>query len=229
MYIPDLDLLDAGEERRLARRYRATRDPRIAERLVRGQLRMVMMIAKHYRFSGHDERDLFQAGAVGLLHALAKYDPDRGVRLSTYAVSWIHAKILAFLWENRRLVRAAWRRRSRAREEARDHEAAEALRRHLRTPERDLDLPLPAPDDQRPDRLVEDAELRARLRRSVDGFAATLSPRERVILAERWLSEDPPTLETLGARFGVTRERTRQLESALLGRLRNHVTAELGK
>ena len=51
MYFRNLELLDVTEERRLARRYRATRDPRIAERLVRAHLRLVIMIARHYRFT----------------------------------------------------------------------------------------------------------------------------------------------------------------------------------
>jgi RNA polymerase sigma-32 factor len=230
MYIPDLQLIGAAEERRLARRYRETRDPAIAERLVRAHLRMVMVIARHYRFSGHDFRDLFQVGVIGLLHALAKYDPERGVRLSSYAGNWIHAKILQFLWENRRLVRASYRQvRPKARPlTSAEEDGAAAVRRHLRTPERDLDLPLRAPDEARPDRLVEETEHQARVMAAVERFAGTLAPRERVIFDERFRSEEPATLASLGERFGISRERARQLENALLGRLRLHVAAELG-
>jgi RNA polymerase sigma-32 factor len=230
MYIRNLELLSAAEERALARRYRDTGDRAIAERLVRAHLRVVMVIARHYRFTGHDFRDLFQVGSVGLLLALAKYDPDRGVRLSSYAGNWIHAKILQFLWDNRRLVRVSSRQRpSRVRPPTeKETEAAAAVRRHLHTAERDLDLPLRAPDAARPDVLVEDAELRARTFDAVDRFADTLDERERAIFDARFRSEDPPTLASLGQRFGISRERARQLEAGLLGRLRNHVTAELG-
>ena len=230
MHLGEMKLLDATEERRLARRWRRTRDPRIAERLVRAHLRLVMMIARRYRFSGHDLRELFQVGALGLLSALRKYDPGRGVRLSTYAASWIHARILEFLWNNRRLVRAAPSVRSRARRPGatpRQLEAAVALRRHLRTTERDLDLPLMAPDEQRPDALVEAAELRARLRAAVDRFAGRLPERDRAILDARLRAEEPVTLAALGVRFGISRERARQLERGLVERLRRHVAAEL--
>jgi len=229
MYFRNLELLDVTEERRLARRYRATRDPRIAERLVRAHLRLVIMIARHYRFTGHDVRDLFQVGTLGLLYALGRYDPGRGVRLSSYASNWIHARILEFLWNNRRLVRAPPSARRPIGDGATvaQQDAAVALRRHLRTTERDLDLPLRAADAQRPDVLVENAEFRARVRAATDGFASTLAPRERTIFDARFRSEEPPTLESLGARFGITRERTRQLEKGMLDRLRQHVVAEL--
>jgi RNA polymerase sigma-32 factor len=228
MYFPNLELLPIAEERRLARRYLATRDRAVAEQLIRAHLRLVITIARSYRFSGHDVRDLFQVGVVGLLLALEKYDPHRGVRLSSYAGNWIHAKILQFLWDNRRLVRASTRQRPPKTPSPKQDAAATALRRHLRTPERDLDLPLRASDDQRPDVLVEDAELRARLRASVTVFAARLAPRDRAIFEGRFLAEEPPTLQALATRFGISRERARQLETKLLDRLRAHVGAELG-
>lgn len=214
MYIPGLDLLSRDEERRLALRYRAGHEHRIAERLIRAHLRVVMVIVRRYRFAGHDPRDLFQVGAIGLVQALDRFDPARGVRLSTYASSWIHAMILRYLWENRRLVRPSYRRRAQ-------------LARYLRTPEREIDVAMRASDDERPDVLVEDAEHRARALAAIDRFAHGLGARDRAIFDSRFRQEDPPTLEDLGARFGVTRERVRQLEASLLSRLRDHVVAEL--
>jgi RNA polymerase sigma-32 factor len=225
MYLPNLELLTPDAERQLARRYVATHDPAIAERLVRAHLRLVITIAKHYRFSRHDVRDLFQAGCVGLLQALEKYDPERGVRLSSYAVSWIHAKILQFLWENRRLVRAGARQRALGRSATeKQREAQAALARHLRTSERGLDLlPLRASETERPDVLLEDLELRARVRERVAGVVGTLDKRRRAIFERRFLAEEPESLQAIGDRFGISRERARQLEADVLARLRRSV------
>jgi RNA polymerase sigma-32 factor len=150
------------------------------------------------------------------------------VRLSSYASNWIHAKILQYLWENRRLVRPGHRRPALTGSATpKQQEARAAQARHLRTPERGLDLPLRAADGQRPDVLLEEHELRARLRQRVAVFMQGLDPRRRAIFERRLLAEEPETLQAIGAHFGISRERARQLEADLLARLRRSV-AELG-
>lgn len=97
--------LDPEEERELARRYRETGDPELAKRLITANLRLVVKLALMYRRALRSVMDLIQEGNIGLLEALKRYDPDLGVRFSTYASWWIKAYILKYLLDNARLVR----------------------------------------------------------------------------------------------------------------------------
>ena len=98
-------VLPPEEEHRLALAYRDHGDSDAAARLVRGNLRLVVKIAEEYGRSEDQLMDLIQEGNLGLLHALGKFDPDRGVKLSSYAAWWIRAYILKFVLANFRVVR----------------------------------------------------------------------------------------------------------------------------
>jgi RNA polymerase sigma-32 factor len=93
------------EERRVAAEYVATGDQRLANRLVAANLRLVLKIALEYRMARNNLLDLVQEGNVGLMHAVRKFDPSRGVRLATYASWWMRAYILKFILSNARLVK----------------------------------------------------------------------------------------------------------------------------
>src|SRR5437773_7151302 len=103
--IDQYGLLTPEEERRLARRWRRFRDPTAAERLVTGNLRFVVKIAFEYRTYGARLLDLIQEGNLGLLVAVDRFDPDRNVRLTTYAVWWIRAYIQEYIRRSWSLVR----------------------------------------------------------------------------------------------------------------------------
>src|SRR5712671_4948876 len=98
-------LLTREEEHDLAVKFRETQDPRIAYRLVTANLRLVVKIAHEYRRAAFNLLDLIQEGNVGLMHAVQKYDPFRGVKLSSYAAWWIRAYILRYLMDNWRMVK----------------------------------------------------------------------------------------------------------------------------
>jgi RNA polymerase sigma-32 factor len=98
-------LLSRDEEHDLAARFVQTRDPHIAYRLVTANLRLVVKIAHEYRRAAFSLLDLVQEGNVGLMHAVQKYDPFRGVKLSSYAAWWIRAYILRYLMDNWRMVK----------------------------------------------------------------------------------------------------------------------------
>src|SRR5882672_2787412 len=98
-------LLTREEEHDLAVKFRETQDPRIAYRLVTANLRLVVKIAHEYRRAAFNLLDLIQEGNVGLMQAVQKYDPFRGVKLSSYAAWWIRAYILRFLMDNWRMVK----------------------------------------------------------------------------------------------------------------------------
>ena len=98
-------LLTREEEHALAVKFRETGDKKAAYRLVTANLRLVVKIAHEYRRAAFSLLDLVQEGNVGLLQAVQKYDPYRGVKLSSYSAWWIRAYILRFLMDNWRMVK----------------------------------------------------------------------------------------------------------------------------
>ena len=98
-------LLSREDEHRLAVRFKETLDPALAYRLVTANLRLVVKIAMEYRRAAFSVLDLIQEGNVGLMQAVQKYDPFRGVKLSSYAAWWIRAYILRYLMDNWRMVK----------------------------------------------------------------------------------------------------------------------------
>ncbi|HUB05938.1 MAG TPA: RNA polymerase factor sigma-32 [Myxococcales bacterium] len=86
-------LVTADEEKRLARQYRRANDKASAERLITANLRFVVKIAYEYRSHGLPMQDLIQEGNLGLIRAVEKFNPDKNIRLISYAVWWIRAFI----------------------------------------------------------------------------------------------------------------------------------------
>ncbi len=97
--------LSRDEEHRLAVRYHETGDREAAYRLVTSNLKLVAKIAMIYHKVYKNLLDLIQEGNLGLIHAVRKFDPQRGTRLTTYAAWWIKAYILKFLLDNSRMVK----------------------------------------------------------------------------------------------------------------------------
>jgi RNA polymerase sigma-32 factor len=98
-------VLDAETQRELAVRYREQGDLDAARELVTSNLRLVVKIAYDYRRAYRNVMDLIQEGNIGLMQAVKKYDPYKGVKLSSYAAWWIRAYILRFILNNWRLVK----------------------------------------------------------------------------------------------------------------------------
>tara|TARA_Y100001934_G_scaffold260623_1_gene333063 strand:+ start:877 stop:1725 length:849 start_codon:yes stop_codon:yes gene_type:complete len=97
--------LNAEEELALAKAYRANGDLEAAHRLVTANLRFVVKIAHEYRAYGFRLLDLVQEGNLGLMTAVKKFDPERGVKLISYAVWWIRAHIQSFIMRSWSLVK----------------------------------------------------------------------------------------------------------------------------
>ena len=100
-------ILSQEEETRLARRLRDEEDINAARELVLSHLRVVVSIARGYKGYGLPQADLIQEGNIGLMKAVKRYDPERGVRLVSFAVHWIKAEINEFILRNWRLVKIA--------------------------------------------------------------------------------------------------------------------------
>jgi RNA polymerase sigma-32 factor len=262
-----IPLLSREEEHELAKKYFETGDLAIARQLVTANLRLVVKIAHEYRRAYRNLLDLVQEGNVGLMQAMKKYDPHRGVKLSSYAAWWIRAYILKFILNNWRLVKIGTTQAQRKlffnlRKEkekleqqgfAPEHrllaerldvtvdEVAE-MERRLDGADMSLDAPLgredpagatrldvlPSGSATRPDVRAESDELRGLLKEKLEAFAAGLDGRDAVLFRERWLTEEPKTLQELGDKFNISRERARQLEKRMLDNLRRYLEDELG-
>jgi RNA polymerase sigma-32 factor len=227
-------------------------------------LRLVLKLAHEYRRSGQSLSDLVQEGNLGLLAALRKFDPSRGVRLSSYAAFWIRAYMLRYILNNWNLVRLGTtpaqrklffnlrkeqRRLEREGYEPTSERVADALalpaseviemEQRLGASEVSIDAPLGGNDERTrletiadsspaPDERAAAEELRERLSVSLRSFGDHLSGRERALFEKRLLSEEPKTLQELGSEWSVSRERARQIEKQLMGRLRKHLQRDLG-
>ena len=102
-----LPLLTAEEERDYARRFREKGDLEAAQHLVLSHLRLVVSIARGYLGYGLPHGDLIQEGNVGLMKAVKRFDPERGVRLVSFALHWIKAEMHEYILKNWRLVKIA--------------------------------------------------------------------------------------------------------------------------
>jgi len=100
-------LLTAEEERSLARRYRQENDLDAARQLVLSHLRLVVAVARGYLGYGLPHADLIQEGSIGLMKAVKRFDPERNVRLVSFAIHWIKAEIHEYILRNWRLVKLA--------------------------------------------------------------------------------------------------------------------------
>ncbi len=100
-------LLSAEEEYELGRRWKDQQDLDAARQLVLSHLRLVASVARHYLGYGLPQADLIQEGNIGLMKAVKRFDPDRGVRLVSFALHWIKAEIHEYILRNWRLVKVA--------------------------------------------------------------------------------------------------------------------------
>ncbi len=255
--------MERAEELRCASEYVTTRAPHLAERLVTANLRLVVAIAKGYRRPDLDMRDIVQEGNLGLMHAVERFDPHRGVKLSSYAAWWIRAYIMKYTMASFRLVKLGTTQAHRKLffrlnaersklERAGITPDAGQLATVLDVTEKDVDtmsqrlaggetsLETPTSETRtigdslsgepalRPDVCVETSEFDQAVRQRLNTFGRTLRGRERTIYRSRLVSDEPATLSHLATGFGVTRERTRQIEQRLKGRIRDYLRVELG-
>ena len=100
-------ILSAEEERSLAQRFRTHNDLDAARQLVVSHLRLVVAVARGYLGYGLPHADLIQEGSIGLMKAVKRFDPERNVRLVSFAIHWIKAEMHEYILRNWRLVKLA--------------------------------------------------------------------------------------------------------------------------
>ncbi len=268
--IQKFPFLEPEEEYELAVRWREHEEKEAAHKLVTSHLRLVAKIAMKYRGYGLPMADLISEGNIGLMKAVRKFEPERGFRLSTYAIWWIRASVTEHVLRSWSLVKmgtvSAQKKLFFSLRKAKsklkilgasdlDGEQADLLAQTLEVPAKDViqmnrrlaarDLSLNAPvssdgeskefqdtlvdENPSPEALAaksEEAGQRGALLREA---LASLPDRERHILIERRLRDDPVTLEALGVELGVSRERIRQLEVRAFDKIQKKIRKNNGR
>ncbi len=257
-------LLSRKEEESLTTAYYQTHNPVLAHKIATSNLRLVVKIALDFqKFWMQNFLDLVQEGNVGLMHAVKKFNPYKGVKFSYYASFWIKAYILKFIMDNWRLVKIGTTQAQRKLfyNLNKEKESLRALgfepvpkliSKRLNVSEQDvidmeqrmgswevsLDAPvkhdsedsymefLPSKEPEI-EQVVANQEMKEKLREKLDEFASSLKDREKIIFQERLMAEEPKTLQEIGERFGVSRERVRQIESRLKKKLGKFLESNL--
>ena len=265
------ELLDAETELSLAYAWRDQRDEQALHRLINAYMRLAISMASKFKRYGAPMNDLIQEASVGLMKAADKFDPDRGVRFSTYAVWWIKASVQDYVMRNWSMVRTGSTssqkslffnmRRVQARLEREASAEGRTLEKHelhqliatevgvplhdvemmdgrLSGSDYSLDATQSSEDEGRSwvDALEDDspqaAEMVANshdndtLRHWLSMALSSLNDREKFIIRERKIREDPRTLESLGTELGLSKERVRQLEAAAFGKMRKNLESQ---
>lgn len=253
-------LLTREQEAELAKKYYDTKDPQLAQTLVKSNLRFVVKIAAEYAKFSTKLIDVIQEGNVGLMHAVKEFNPYKGNRLITYAVWWIRGYIQEYLMRQFSLVRIGTtanqrklfyqlQRQKQELEKMSSPENVALLSHKLGIPEdeitemakrlssRDVSLDKPSNNDDDTatplstllkkedgslpldEQMALDEQLSI-LMSAVEGLKGSLSDKERILLEERVLSEEPLTLQEIGDKYGITREAVRQTEARLMKKIK---------
>jgi len=259
LYIAEINrfpLLTPDEEFALAMRLKKDQDVSAAQKLIVSNLRFVVKIAHEYRNYGFKLADLIQEGNIGLIHAVKKFDPEKGYRLISYAVWWIRAYIQNYLIRSWSIVKIGTTQSQRklffklnqTKKEletiskknpefseiatslgVKDSEVAEM---DLRMGARDVSLNeiindesdnshldfLAYEGDNQEVSLIKNEE-KSLVQRNIAGALAHLNERESYIILNRVMADDPKTLQEIGEKYNISRERARQIEKQALKKM----------
>jgi len=259
LYIAEINrfpLLTAEEEFKYAMRLKKDNDVAAAEKLIVSNLRFVVKIAHEYRNYGFKLADLIQEGNVGLIHAVKKFDPEKGYRLISYAVWWIRAYIQNYLIRSWSIVKIGTTQAQRklffklsqtkkeletlSQKNPEFSEIASSLgvkdteveEMDLRMASRDVSLNeiinedstnshmdfLTYEGDDQEASLIKNEE-RSLIQRDIAGALAHLNERETYIILNRVMADNPQTLQEIGEKYNISRERARQIEKQALKKM----------
>jgi RNA polymerase sigma-32 factor len=258
-------LLTREEEIELAIRVREKNDKKAAMRLVTSNLRLVVKIAMDFhRYWTKSLLDLIQEGNVGLLQAVRKFDPYRGIKFSYYASFWIKAYMLKFIMENWKLVKIGTTQTQRKlffnlakerdkllaqgfepeprllaeRLDVKEEEVMEMSQR-LGGGEVSLNAPmshdgkevfgsfLPDPNEMAIDEQLSEKQSRKLLIQKLAEYREKLSGKELDIFDNRIMAENPLTLQQLGDKYHISRERVRQIQERIIKNIKKWLIEEI--
>ena len=261
-------VLSEEEENQLLRNFKENGDLAAAQKLITSHLRLAVKIALTYRRYGLPTADLISEANIGLMQAVKKFDINKNVRLSTYAILWIKAALNDFVLRSWSLVKigtvAAQKKlfynlgRIKARLGIYENKELEPsvvkqIAKELVVDEKDVvemnqriggDTSLNTAAHNNDDEQVEKIDLLADKTQNIEGrleqkqeaevrrkilqtCLAKLNDREQYIVKNRMLTDTPQTLEDIGAKFNISRERVRQIEKKAFEKLSAEVKAAM--
>ena len=253
-HIMSIPPLTTEEEVALGRNLQSTNDLESAKKLIMHNLRYVIYIAKSYSGYGLNLNDLVQEGNIGLMKAVKKYDPEKNLKLITFAVYWIKSEIHEFVIKNWKIVKVATTKNQRklffnlrskkSTLSTLSNKEAISIAQDLGVPLKDViemekrmnnhDLAIEDNDDENaspslfltsselePDQVLENEEKNL-LNTKLYEVINRLDERSKDIVKSRWLSTSKLTLEDLSKKYGVSRERIRQIESESILKLKEN-------
>ncbi len=256
LYINEINrfaLLTPEEEFKLAVRLKKYNDLEAAEKLIVSNLRFVVKIAHEYHNYGFKLADLIQEGNIGLIHAVKKFDPEKGYRLISYAVWWIRAYIQNYLIKSWSIVkigttqaqRKLFFKLSQAKKQLESLsktkpefaeialslgvKGSEVAEMDVRMGSRDVSLNELIGDDGENSHmdflafegenqevsLIKNEE-RSLVKQNITAALSGLNEREAYIIINRVMADNPETLQEIGDKYNITRERARQIEKQAL-------------
>lgn len=261
-------VLSEEEENQLLHNFKENGDLAAAQKLITSHLRLAVKIALTYRRYGLPTADLISEANIGLMQAVKKFDTNKNVRLSTYAILWIKAALNDFVLRSWSLVKigtvAAQKKlfynlgRIKARLGIYENKELEPsvvkqIAQELVVDEKDViemnqriggDTSLNTAAHNNDDEQMEKIDLLADKTQNIEGrleqkqeaevrrkilqtCLAKLNDREQYIVKNRMLTDAPQTLEDIGAKFNISRERVRQIEKKAFEKLSAEVKAAM--
>jgi len=251
-HVMSIPVLSTEEEVNLAKNLKDTNDLESAKKLIMHNLRYVVYIAKSYSGYGLNLSDLIQEGNVGLMKAVKKYNPEKNLKLITFAVYWIKSEIHEFVIKNWKIVKVATTKTQRKlffnlRSKKNSlssltNKEASSIAEDLGVPIKDVmemekrmhnyDLAIEDKDEENlspsyylksnelePDEILEKDEKKM-LTNKLYEVLEKLDERGKDIIRSRWLSTNKLTLEDLSKKYGISRERIRQIENESILKLK---------
>jgi len=251
-HVMSIPVLSTEEEVALAKNLNNENDLGAAKKLIMHNLRYVVYIAKSYSGYGLNLSDLIQEGNIGLMKAVKKYDPEKNLKLITFAIYSIKSEIHEFVIKNWKIVKIATTKAQRklffnlrskksSLSNLSSNEAS-LIARDLGVGVQDViemekrisntDLAIEDKDEEnftpslylksnepQPDEILEINEKKV-LANKLHDVIKNLDERSKDIIQSRWLSNNKLTLEDLSSKYGISRERVRQIENESLMKLK---------
>tara|TARA_E500000178_G_scaffold211965_1_gene209202 strand:+ start:2039 stop:2872 length:834 start_codon:yes stop_codon:yes gene_type:complete len=253
-HVMNIPILSTEEEVSLGRNLTNAKDLESAKKLIMHNLRYVVYIAKSYSGYGLNLSDLIQEGNIGLMKAVKKYDPDKNLKLITFAIYSIKSEIHEFVIKNWKIVKVATTkaqrklffnlRSKRNSLSSLTSQEASSIAKDLGVPLKDVtemekrmfnsDLTIEDQDEDNlspsvylksnelePDIILENDDKKL-LTNKLYKVIGSLDERSKDIIKSRWLSSNKITLEDLSIKYGISRERIRQIENESILKLKQN-------
>ena len=202
--------LSNEREYELARQYQEGNES-AGQQIIQANLRFVVKVSRKYFYCGHNYLDIIQEGNLGMIRALNRFDPERGIPFIYYAAWWIKAFIMSFMSKSAKVNTGSL---SHAKNLL-------SLDEHLGNDDPDKDRWVDfLTDGNDPEKLFYGKQTSYNISSLLNHCFNFLSQREASVLRQRYLTDPPMTLKEIGTQLGVSRERVRQIQMRSMEKLK---------